>query len=41
VIGFVAKEELAVLEADASGTQSVPVRMLEVMYPDGSESGRA
>ena len=41
MIRFVAKEELAILEADAGGAQSMTIRVLEVVHPDRSESGRA
>jgi hypothetical protein len=37
----VSKEELAILEPDAGGAQSMTIRVLEVVHPDRSESGRA
>src|ERR1700685_4220900 len=41
VIGLVAQEELAILEADAGDSQPMTVGMLEILYPDGSKPFRA
>ena len=41
MIRLVAEEKLAILEADAGGAQPMPIRVLEVMNPNGSKSCRA
>jgi hypothetical protein len=41
VIGLVAEENLAILETNTRSAQPVPIRVLEVMNPDGSQSCRA
>jgi hypothetical protein len=41
MIGFVAEEELAILKADADGSKPMPIRVLEIMDPNGSKSSRA
>ena len=41
MIRLVAEEQLAILEADASGAQPMPIRVLEIMHSDESKSGRA
>jgi hypothetical protein len=36
-----AEEEFTILETNTSGSQPMPIRVLKVMHPNGSESGRA